>query len=95
MTLSALLFYFVAVCSVADDTACASENYTAERWPGDGAYLDYDVFGPFLSLEDCAAERALVPHRYAGDGEGSQKANPWSEQGESLCYAREIRVTIP
>lgn len=95
MQLAALLFYFVAVCPLADDFACSSDNYTAERWPGEGAFTDYDVFGPFFTREDCEAFGKVMPHLYVGDGEGAVKMNPWSEQGESLCYAREIRVTIP
>lgn len=95
MWVAALLFFFTAVCNPDDPYACASENYVSDlRWPGGGAYTDYDAVGPYLSLEDCQAARRLVPYQYVGEDEGARKMYPWSDQGESLCWAREVRVRI-
>lgn len=96
MILPVLLFYFIAACNPVDPFSCASENYTAERWIGEGAYTDYDIFGPYFTAEDCDAARKEIPNRILDSGgEWPRKLNPWSEQGESLCYAREVRVVLP
>lgn len=94
MILKALLFFFVAVCNPDDPFACASENYTSERWPGDGSYTDYDVLGPYFTVEDCEAAKKFIPYQYTGEGEGMMKMNPWSDQGESQCFAREVSILL-
>jgi hypothetical protein len=86
----ALAFWFVAVCPIEDRYSC--EEYSGPYWyEGRGGY---DVVGPYFTREDCLAARTDKP---VGDKlpDGSWRTNPWSPQGESECYAREIRVAIP
>lgn len=90
-----LLFYFVAVCN--PDTDLCERYSAAPRWPGfvsvQGAY---DVEGPFFTLEDCKAASALKHVAQPIETPfGPVMVNPWGDGAQSLCYAREIQVTLP
>ena len=90
MTLVALAFWFLAVCNPDMDTCRRYEDIP--MW-GVTADEGWDDDGPYFTLKDCEAARRVKPM-----GTflvmGTALSNPWSEPGESLCYARAIRIVI-
>lgn len=95
MTIAILLYYFVATCNL-DSDLC--ERYSATpRWPGFvSVEAAYDVDGPFFTPEDCEEGRAQKHVAKPIDTPfGPVEVNPWGDGTASLCYAREIRMTMP